>query len=167
MTYSKDFARDGHRLRVQVQPLHGHRYQVQVGDQRYEVEARMLPDGRLRFRLDGRDYEASGARTSMRKGTHVRIDGSTWTLELYQAGHASTETVANGLVEAPMTGTVLKLPVTTGADVKAGETVVILTAMKMEHKLQAGITGQVTEVHVKEGDTVDQGAVLLRIEADT
>jgi len=65
-----------------------------------------------------------------------------------------------------MTGTVLKLPVTTGSDVKAGETVAILTAMKMEHKLQAGITGQVTEVHVKEGDAVDQGAVLLLIEAD-
>ena len=167
MTYSKDFARDGHRLRVQVQPLHDHRYQVQVGDQRYEVEARLLPDGRLRLRLDGRDYEASGAHTSTGKGTHVRIDGTTWTLEPYQAGHAGTETMANGLVEAPMTGTVLKLPVMPGSDVKAGETVVILTAMKMEHKLLAGITGQVTEVHVKEGDTVDQGAVLLRIEADT
>ncbi len=164
MTYSRDFVRDGERVRVQLKSLEGHRYQVQVGDQRYEVEAWALPDGRVRFRLDGHDHEACGG-ASTSGGTQVRIDGSTWTLGSYQAGHASAETTANGLVEAPMTGTILKLPVSAGTDVSAGETVAVLTAMKMEHKLAAGISGQVAEVCVKEGDTVDQGAVLLRIEA--
>ncbi len=165
MTYSRDFVRDGHRLRVQLKPLKGHRYQVQVGDQRYEVEAWALPDGRVRFRLDGRDHEACGARASTFTGTQVRIDGSTWALERYQAGHGGAGTIANGVVEAPMSGTILKLPVTAGTDVRAGETVVVLTAMKMEHRLAAGITGHVAEVCVKEGDTVDAGTVLLRIEA--
>ena len=165
MTFNKDFGRDGQRLRVQLKPLDAHRYQVQVGDQHYEVEARMLPDGRVRFRLDGRDHEACGASTGTGKCTQVRIDGTTWTLVPYEAGHTGGEAVGNGVVEAPMTGTVLKLPVIAGTDVQVGETVAILTAMKMEHKLPAGISGQVTEVNVKEGDTVDQGAVLLRIEA--
>lgn len=165
MTYSRDFVRDGARLRVQLKSLEGHRYQVQVGDQRYEVEAWALPDGRVRFRLDGQDHEACGGASSTSRGTQVRVDGSTWTLGRYQAGHGGAETAAHGLVEAPMTGTILKLPVGAGTDVRAGETVAVLTAMKMEHKLTAGISGQVAEVYVKEGDTVDQGAVLLRIEA--
>ena len=161
MTYAKDFARDGGRLRVQVKHLRDHVYQVQVGDRRCEVEARRLPDGRLRFRLDGQDYEACGM------GDQVRVDGKTWKLERYQGDHGGGEAAADGMVQAPMTGTVLKLPVNTGADVEAGDTVAVITAMKMEHKLHAGIAGRVTELHVKEGDTVDQGAVLMLIEAQT
>lgn len=167
MSYSKDFARDGQRLRVQVRPLHGHCYEVQIGDTRYEVEARILPDGRVRFLMNDQDHEVACARAKSGKATQVRVGGKTWTLERYQAGHAATELAQDGLVEAPMTGTVLKLSVAAGTDVNAGDTVVILTAMKMEHKLLAGVTGRVAEVHVTEGDTVDQGAVLLRIEAST
>lgn len=161
MTYARDFARDGQRLPVQVKHLRQHVYQVQVGDRRYEVEARRLPDGRLRFRLDGRDHEAMGS------GNQVRVDGKTWRLERYHAGHGGGETAADGMIQAPMTGTVLKLPVTAGADVEAGDTVAVIAAMKMEHKLHAGISGRVTALHVKEGDTVDQGAVLMLIEART
>lgn len=160
MTYSRDFARDGHRLPVRVRPSHGHGYHVQVGELSYEAEAQLLPDGRLRLRVQGQGHEAAAA------DTQVRVDGTTWTLERYQVRHGGVETAANGLVEAPMTGTVLKLPVTAGTGVEAGDIVVILTAMKMEHKLQAGMTGTVMEVCVKEGDIVDQGAVLLRIEAE-
>jgi biotin carboxyl carrier protein len=165
VTYNKDFARDGQRLRVQVKPLGSHRFQVQIGDKTYKVEARLLPDGRVRLHGDGQDHEVAVAQTSGGKATQVRVDGKTWSLESFQADRAVPESAKDGLVEAPMTGTVLRLPVIIGADVKAGDTVLILTAMKMEHRLMAGITGRVMEVHVKEGDTVDQGALLLRIEA--
>jgi acetyl/propionyl-CoA carboxylase alpha subunit len=165
VTYARNFARDGQCLRVQLKSKKGNHYQVQVGDRSYEVEAWALPDGRVRFRLDGRYHEACAARASTFRGTQVRVDGGTWALERYEAGHAAADTIANGVVEAPMTGTVLKLPVAAGADVEVGETVAVLTAMKMEHRLAAGITGQVAEVCVSEGDVVDQGTVLLRIEA--
>ena len=161
MTFRRDFARDGNRLRVELKPLDGHGYQVRVGDNTYEVQAWVLPDGRVRFRMDDRTYEAVATRIG--KSSQVRIDGRTWMLQPFQEGGA-VDVAASGVVEAPMTGTVLKLPVAQGSEVQVGETVAILTAMKMEHKLAAGIDGCVTEVHVKEGDTVDQGTLLLRIE---
>ena len=68
-------------------------------------------------------------------------------------------------LEAPMTGTVLAVHVAVGDRVEVGQTVAVVTAMKMEHKLQAEIEGVVAEVGAAAGDQVDQGAVVVRIEA--
>ncbi|MCH7661171.1 MAG: hypothetical protein IH933_11540 [Euryarchaeota archaeon] len=62
MTFRRDFARDGNRLRVELKPLDGHSYQVRVGDNTYEVQGWVLPDGRVRFRMDERTYEAVATR---------------------------------------------------------------------------------------------------------
>ena len=165
MTYSRDFARGGERLRVTLKHLGDHRYRVDVGDTQYEVTARALPDGRVRFLLDGDYHEASAA--PMGKAVQVRVGGDTFVLDPFRSGAAAADHgEANGDVEAPMTGTVLKLPVAAGTAVKVGETVVILSAMKMEHKLGAGIDGEVVDVCVAEGEAVDQGTLLLRIQAD-
>lgn len=63
-----------------------------------------------------------------------------------------------------MTGTVIQVAVEPGQTVELGQTVVVLSAMKIEHKLVAGIAGTVTELNAVVDDTVDQGAVLARIE---
>ncbi|MGI5949184.1 biotin/lipoyl-containing protein [Peptoniphilus sp.] len=67
-----------------------------------------------------------------------------------------------GDVVAPMPGTVLKLAVADGAQVKAGDTVLILEAMKMENEISAPCDGTVT-FNVKAGETVDTDAVLASI----
>jgi 3-methylcrotonyl-CoA carboxylase alpha subunit len=69
------------------------------------------------------------------------------------------------VIDAPMTGTVLDVPVNVGDAVTADATVVVLNAMKMEHKLRAGVAGVVKEVSCKAGEIVDQGRVLVRVEA--
>ena len=47
-----------------------------------------------------------------------------------------------------------------GATVAAGDVLVVLEAMKMEHAVRAGAAGSVAEVHVAAGDQVDAGALL-------
>jgi biotin carboxyl carrier protein len=51
-----------------------------------------------------------------------------------------------------------------GDSVSAGQTVVILEAMKMENDLPAPIDGTIKEVRVQKGDTVDNGQILVTIE---
>ena len=63
-----------------------------------------------------------------------------------------------------MTGTVLAVHVKAGDTVEVGQTVAVVTAMKMEHKLAAGVAGTVAEVGAAPGDTVEQGHVVVRIE---
>ena len=74
--------------------------------------------------------------------------------------------VAAGSLVAPMPGTVLRVLVGPGDDVAAGQPLVVVEAMKMEHQIVAPAAGTVAEVLVAVGDQVDTGQALLRLEDD-
>ncbi|TDP99613.1 MULTISPECIES: acetyl/propionyl/methylcrotonyl-CoA carboxylase subunit alpha [unclassified Leifsonia] len=68
-------------------------------------------------------------------------------------------------LRSPMPGTVVAVPVETGARVAAGDTVVVVEAMKMEHRLVAPVDG-VVAVHVGPGDLVRLDQLVARVDAD-
>ena len=70
------------------------------------------------------------------------------------------ETTIGGLT-APMPGKVIDLKVKKGKIVKAGDTLVILEAMKMEHSIKASEDGKVTELYISINDQVENGALLM------
>lgn len=65
---------------------------------------------------------------------------------------------------SPMPGTVVKICVSPGDEVYAGETLIILEAMKMENEINSHKTGKIGMIAVKEGDAVNTGDVLLTVE---
>lgn len=71
-----------------------------------------------------------------------------------------------GDLTAPMPGKVLSLAVAPGDQVEAGQLLLVLEAMKMEHSITAPHTGMVTELFFNLGDQVTEGAALLAIEKD-
>jgi 3-methylcrotonyl-CoA carboxylase alpha subunit len=92
----------------------------------------------------------------------VHLNGHTFRWERMEAG-ASTKANDGGLT-APMPGKVLEVFVEVGQTVIAGEALMVLEAMKMEHRIVATSDGLVTAVHFKANDQVSQGAPLLSIE---
>ena len=76
---------------------------------------------------------------------------------------ASSAGGAGGDVVAPMQGTIVKVLVEVGQEVKVGDAVVVLEAMKMENQLQAEKAGSVKSINVKPGDKVGSGDVLVVI----
>ncbi len=68
-----------------------------------------------------------------------------------------------GVVGAPMQGTIVKLHKKAGDSVEAGEPVCVLEAMKMENEIKAGVSGEIIELKVQVGDTVSAGAPLMVI----
>ena len=64
-------------------------------------------------------------------------------------------------VRSPMPGLVLSLAVAAGQEVKAGETLAVVEAMKMENVLRAERDGTVKTVHVKPGDSVAVDAAIV------
>lgn len=92
----------------------------------------------------------------------VHLNGRTYKWERIEPGSSGAED-EGGLV-APMPGKVLEVLVAQGDAVEAGTPLMVLEAMKMEHRIVAAADGTVVAVHYEAGDQVAQGAVLLDLE---
>ncbi|USH00654.1 sodium-extruding oxaloacetate decarboxylase subunit alpha [Thermococcus argininiproducens] len=68
-----------------------------------------------------------------------------------------------GVVTAPMPGKILRVLVKEGDEVKIGEGLLVLEAMKMENEIPSPVNGVVKRILVKEGDTVDTGQPLIEL----
>jgi len=75
-----------------------------------------------------------------------------------------TSTKAKDL-KAPMPGLVVEIPVTVGQEVNAGDTLLVLEAMKMENVIKAEASGTVKEILVLSSDSVEKGQVLVSFES--
>lgn len=64
---------------------------------------------------------------------------------------------------SPLLGTIFKVKVAVGDNVRAGQEVIIIESMKMEHPIESPTDGIVSHVHVAEGDTVASGQLLFTI----
>lgn len=68
-----------------------------------------------------------------------------------------------GFVKAPLPGTILELKVKVGDDVKVGDTLLIMEAMKMENDIKSDKAGKVASLKINNGDSVLEGDVLVEI----
>ena len=117
----------------------------------------------LKITADVVDYPASGGTRCV----SVLLEGETWLLSVPDplAGR-DTGTSHENTITAPMTGVVCVMQAQAGASVKAGDGLIVIEAMKMQHSLTAPRDCTIAEVLCAEGDWVESGAVLLRLEED-
>jgi biotin carboxyl carrier protein len=92
----------------------------------------------------------------------VRVEDER-TRRLAQANRQPTPPSGEIALKAPIPGLVVKVAVEPGEAVRAGQSLVILEAMKMENELRAPRAGTVHEIRVADGDKVEQGQVLLTL----
>ena len=159
-----------------------------TSDQReFNISYRMGRRGRsvAEVALDGRVLDASGADVSpcgvtltvdgvtrryavQRVGSVAYVDGPDGATRLVEEERlpVAADQVAEGSALAPMPGSVVRVAVAVGDQVVAGQILVVLEAMKMEHPVHAGTAGTVMEVDVAEGDQVETGRILAIVEAD-
>lgn len=76
---------------------------------------------------------------------------------------APSAVAAGEVVKSPMPGNILKIQVTQGQQVKEGDVLIILEAMKMENEIVAPKTGSVAQIIVTKGQVVETGAPLAVI----
>ncbi|MGD9989723.1 biotin carboxylase N-terminal domain-containing protein [Pseudonocardia sp.] len=90
-------------------------------------------------------------------------DGSVALAEVPRFADPNAAAAAGSLL-APMPGGVVRVLAEAGAAVTAGQPLVVLEAMKMEHTVAAPVDGIVSEIHVAQGDQVDTGQVLAVVD---
>jgi len=100
-------------------------------------------------------------------GEAVDVEGDGWAVSLTALPRFpdASAHVAEGSLVAPMPGTVTAVHVAVGDEVSAGQPLLVLEAMKMQHPVVAGAAGVVRSLDVVPGAQVDAGTVLAVIEA--
>jgi biotin carboxyl carrier protein len=117
--------------------------------------------------LDGRSYEARAEAgedcawiTVRGKRFHVVIkDPRKWTRAVAGAHGTGRERIVT-----PMPGKIVRVLVSLGDAVEAGQGIVVVEAMKMQNEMKSRRGGRVSALAVREGDTVGAGAILAAIE---
>ncbi|WP_170323013.1 acetyl-CoA carboxylase biotin carboxyl carrier protein subunit, partial [Acrocarpospora macrocephala] len=93
--------------------------------------------------------------------------GGTWSVTLHHPGdpgdRAGASRTGDGTVRSPMPGTVLVVKAALGDRVQAGQPLLIVEAMKMEHTVTAPIAGTLAELPVRPGQQVTMDATLAAI----
>jgi biotin carboxyl carrier protein len=154
---------DGRPVRVQVKGERG-RYTLTLEGETVEVDARESGRGAMSLMLDGESHTAFVERHPRGYLVHLRED--TLEVELAEAaasGTAEVRRAASGplSVTAPMPGRLVKVLVEAGQEVRAGQGLVVMEAMKMENELRAPRAGRVAEVRARERQAVETGALLV------
>jgi 3-methylcrotonyl-CoA carboxylase alpha subunit len=92
--------------------------------------------------------------------------GQAVAFSLSSRGTGATHGLHDGEIEAPMPGKVTAVEVSQGEKVVAGQRLLTLEAMKMEHALTAPFDGTVAELNAIAGAQVTEGQILVKVEAD-
>ncbi len=134
-------------VRVDLEPLGGSAYSVILDGVQYAVQVRRSEEGAFAVFVGGHSLtvEIHNPRTLARGRT--------------DAGASGAQAVC-----APMPGKVLVVRTAEGDEVRRGQGLVVIEAMKMQNELRAPRDGRVAAVRVAEGDSVAAGATLLTIE---
>jgi 3-methylcrotonyl-CoA carboxylase alpha subunit len=123
----------------------------------------MLNDhGELLADLDGRRLKA----VVVQRGTELDIvhQWRVWHLKIHDPRQDAMEGEGQGGgLTAPMPGAVVAIKVSQGDEVKKGDALIVVEAMKMEHTISAPDDGVVAEVHFAVGDQVEEGDELLSL----
>jgi 3-methylcrotonyl-CoA carboxylase alpha subunit/acetyl-CoA/propionyl-CoA carboxylase biotin carboxyl carrier protein len=138
---------------------------VTDGERRFAVHAVASGKDALRLEIDGALHEFF-----VQRSAHAVTVGHHGHAHVFrrpeQFLHDATAAAGDGTVTAPMPGTILAVNGSAGQDVRAGHTVVVMEAMKMELALQAPLDGQLAAVHVTAGSQVGLGDKLFEVTPD-
>jgi len=160
----------GRRRQVMVTRV-GDRFAVTVDGHTHQVDAARIDAHALSLIVDRvwpADISFSSDRVGAQLTVHVNGTPVPVTLNGRRYARRKAESGASGSgpqrVVAPMQGKIVRVLVAAGDAVRARQPVVVVEAMKMENELRASREGTVTEIHAREGLSVEAGALLVVIQ---
>lgn len=154
------------------------KYNFRINGHDYQVDVNSVEGGIADVTVNGTDYKVeladavpAPAQQAVRPAPQTVSTGAPAvtpqaTAPAPQAAQTATSAAPQGkgeVVTAPLPGVILDIKVKVGDAVKAGQTVAVLEAMKMENEIESTASGTVTAVNAGKGDSVLEGAAIITI----
>ena len=162
----------GHRsAKIDILNRNGNNVLLDIVGHNYDVDIVMVENGVYSIVYNGHSYNVELIEGDNSKTYIVNTFAKTFNVEIVDAESKYISSRKQGLdaeeentVVSPMPGKVVKIPVTVGEQVSAGQTLVVVEAMKMQSEFKATHDKTVLEILVKEGDTVDAHQLMMKLE---
>lgn len=140
-----------------------------VDEQEIEVDAALTARDVLSVLVGNKAYEVKRER-SLQGDLHLVIGSARYAVDVQDPRSLRTRRATGGSeagpqkITAPMPGKIVRVLVAVGDEVKAGQGVIVMEAMKMQNELKSPKDGKVQKVLTSEGSTVNPGDTLAVIE---
>lgn len=141
-------------------------YKYTINGNKYEVSIDAIEDNIATVVVNGETYKVEMEKEPEPEKPKVKVVPVAAQPTESQAQPANGKAKANyqNAVRSPLPGVITEIKVAVGDEVKAGDTVVVLEAMKMANNLEAEKGGKVSAILVQPGQSVMEGEVLVAIE---
>lgn len=141
-------------------------YKYTINGKKYEVTIANIEDNIANVVVNGEEYKVEMEKEPepQKKKVVVKPVAQQQAAAPAQNSESSARVNMNNAIKSPLPGVITEIKVAVGDEVKAGDTVVVLEAMKMANNLDAEKGGKVTAVLVKEGESVMEDTPLVVIE---
>lgn len=137
-------------------------FEFTIDEKKYNVSLVAAANQSIRYEVDGIQLPFTCISNGATRYVHNEQIGTvTFTLK-DRFPEKEVEKVKGGY-EAPIPSQIIKVEVAVGQEVKSGDTLMILSSMKMENALVANSDGMVEEIYVEEGGNVEAGTLLIKI----
>jgi biotin carboxyl carrier protein len=131
---------------------------IKIGDKSYQVEISELKEDLVKVRVGDADFFFS----KNEFGEVVPVEDQDERLKtLTEENGVYLETLTEKEIKSPIAGTLSSIEIKRGDNLKPGQKVATLIAMKMENEIIAETLGEVKEIKVKEGQFVNAGDILI------
>lgn len=142
-------------------------FRITIGGRVYEICDLVVHENSMTFMIEGKRYRAHYAQDNDKR--YIAFDGEYYVVEIKGAassniGGARLQQENN--ITSPMPGLLVKLPVKVGDAVKAGDTLAIVEAMKMQNELRSPVDGRVEAINFKEGEQVDAFQTIVELSTE-
>ena len=153
---------------VELKDVNNRRWQITIGSSEATRDGKTIENEHT-FEIDARpnrlwvDGQLAHV-VKVRDDWWIHIDGSTHVLSIDEQGLGGSGD--EGGMSAPMPGKILELLCSIGDQVETGQTLIVMEAMKMEHRIAANVSGTIAAIHHEVGEQVAAGATLIDIDSE-
>lgn len=159
---------EGAEHEIEVEELSADSFAIRFGAHRFEADLRRVGPASFSVIVDNRSFDFDVVRDGEETVVASRTGSRRLTVvdSARRASHGAKRREVTGRVEikSAMPGRVVSVLVASGDEVKEGQGVIVVEAMKLENELKSPKSGNVVEVKVVAGQTVEKGVLMIVIE---